>query len=50
MHLLLRHGVRSKWDTVELLSAAGTFLAAVAVFVSASVIVLGETTRVGTIC
>ncbi len=48
MHLLLRHGLGSKWDTVELLSAAGTFLAAVAVFVSASVIVLGETTRVGT--
>lgn len=48
MHLPLRHGLGSKWDTVELLSAAGTFLAAAAVFVSASVIVMGETTRPGT--
>src|ERR1700693_4651283 len=30
MHLPLRHGLGSKMDAVELLSAAGTFLAAVA--------------------
>lgn len=47
MHLPLRHGLGSKWDTVELLSAAGTFLAAIAVFMSASIIVLGETARPG---
>jgi hypothetical protein len=35
MHLPLRHGLGSNWDTVELLSAAGTFLAAVAAVVSA---------------
>jgi len=34
MHLPLRHGLGSTWDTVELLSAAGTFLAAVAAVVS----------------
>jgi len=47
MHLPLRHGLGSKWDTVELLSAAGTFLAAVAVVVSASIIVMGEIARTG---
>jgi hypothetical protein len=48
MHLPLRHGLGSKWDTVELLSAAGTFLAAVAAVVSVSSIVLDETARAGT--
>ncbi len=48
MHLPLRHGLGSKWDTVELLSAAGTFLAAVAAVVSVSSIVLDETARVPT--
>jgi hypothetical protein len=43
MHLPLRHGLGSKADTVELLSAAGTFLAAVAAVVSVSSIVLDET-------
>ena len=45
MHLPLQHGLGSKWDTVELLSAAGTFLAAVAAVVSVSSIVLDETAR-----
>ena len=48
MHLLLRHGLGSTWDTVELLSAAGTILAAVAAVVSVSSIVLDETARAGT--
>lgn len=48
MHLPLRHGLGSSWDTVELLSAAGTFLAAVAAIVSVSSIVLDETARPGT--
>ena len=48
MHLPLRHGMGSKWDTVELLSAAGTFLAAVAAVVSVSSIVLDETARAAT--
>jgi hypothetical protein len=49
MHLpLLRHGLGSRMDAVELLSAAGTFLAGVAAFVSVSSIVLDETARVGT--
>jgi hypothetical protein len=48
MHLPLRHGLGSMWDTVELLSAAGTFLAAVAAVVSVSSIVLDETARAGT--
>jgi hypothetical protein len=48
MHLPLRHGLGSKWDTVELLSAAGTFLAAVAAVVSVSSIVLDETARAAT--
>jgi hypothetical protein len=34
MHLPLRHGLGSRADAVELLSAAGTFLAAVAAIVS----------------
>jgi hypothetical protein len=45
MHLPLRHGLGSSWDTVELLSAAGTFLAAVAAVVSVSGIILDETAR-----
>jgi hypothetical protein len=48
MHLPLRHGLGSMWDTVELLSAAGTFLAAVAAVVSVASIVLDETARTGT--
>ena len=48
MHLLLRHGLGSTWDTVELLSAAGTFLAAVAAVISVSSIVLDETAHAGT--
>ena len=48
MHLPLRHGLGSKWDTVELFSAAGTFLAAVAAVVSVSSIVLDETAQEGT--
>ena len=43
MHLPLREGLGSKADAVELLSAAGTFLAAVAAVVSVSSIVLDET-------
>jgi len=42
MHLPLRHGLGSKADTVELLSAAGTFTAAVAAVISVSSIVLDE--------
>jgi hypothetical protein len=45
MHLPLRHGLGSSWDVVELLSAAGTFLAAVAAVVSVSSIILDETAR-----
>ncbi len=48
MHLPLRHGLGSTWDTVELLSAAGTFLAAVAAVISVSSIVLDETARATT--
>jgi hypothetical protein len=48
MHLPLRHGLGSSWDTVELLSAAGTFLAAAAAIVSVSSIILDETARTGT--
>ena len=48
MHLLLRHGLGSSWDTVELLSAAGTFLASVAAVISVSSIVLDETAGAGT--
>src|ERR1700720_4350201 len=43
MHLPLRHGLGSRAEAVELLSAAGTFLAAVAAIVSVSSIVLDET-------
>jgi hypothetical protein len=42
MHLPLRHGLGSKADAVELLSAAGTFLAAVAAVISVASIVLDE--------
>lgn len=42
MHLPLRHGLGTKADAVELLSAAGTFLTAVAAVVSVSSIVLDE--------
>ena len=48
MHLLLRHGLGSAADAVELLSAAGTFLAAVAAFISVLSIVLDETANAGT--
>jgi hypothetical protein len=48
MHLPLRHGLGSRMDAVELLSAAGTFLAAVATVVSVSSIVLDESPRMGT--
>jgi hypothetical protein len=48
MHLPLRHGLGSRWDTVELLSAAGTFLAAVAAVVAVSSIVLDEMARAST--
>jgi hypothetical protein len=47
MHLPLRNGLGSRTDAMEPLSAAGTFLAAVAAVVSVSSIVLGETARVG---
>ena len=47
MHLPLRRGVGSSWDVVELLSAAGTFVAAVAAIVSVSSIILDETARPG---
>jgi hypothetical protein len=43
MHLPLRRGPGSRADAVELLSAAGTFLAAVAAVVSVSSIILDET-------
>lgn len=42
MHLPLRHGLGSRADAVELLSAAGTFLAAVAAVISVSSIILDE--------
>jgi hypothetical protein len=45
MHLPLRHGLGTKADAVMLLSAAGTFLASVAAFVSVSSIVLDEPSR-----
>jgi hypothetical protein len=48
MHLPLRHGLGTKADAVMLLSAAGTFLASVAAFVSVSSIVLDETAHAGT--
>jgi archaellum biogenesis protein FlaJ (TadC family) len=43
LHQPLRHGLGTKADAVELLSAAGTFLAAVAAVVSVASIVLDET-------
>jgi hypothetical protein len=48
MHLPLRQGLGSRADAMELLSAAGTFLAAVAAFVSVLSIVLDETARTST--
>jgi hypothetical protein len=48
MHLPLRHGLGSRAEAMELLSAAGTFLAAVAAVVSVSSIVLDETARAST--
>jgi hypothetical protein len=42
MHLPLRHGLGTRADAVELLSAAGTFLAAVAAAISVSSIVMDE--------
>lgn len=48
MHLPLRHGLGTKADAVELLSAAGTFLAAIAAVISVFSIVLDETARAGT--
>jgi hypothetical protein len=48
MHLPLRQGLGSRADTVELLSAAGTFLASVAAVVSVTSIVLDETAHAGT--
>jgi hypothetical protein len=48
MHLPMRHGLGSRADAVDLLSAAGTFVAAVAAVVSVSSIVLDETARPGT--
>ena len=42
MHLPLRHGLGTKADAVELLSAAGTFLTSVAAVISVSSIVLDE--------
>ena len=48
MHLPLRHGLGSTWDTVEWLSAAGTFLAGAAAVVSVSSIVLDETAHAPT--
>jgi len=48
MHLPLRPGLGTGADAVELLSAAGTFLAAVAAVVSVSSIVLDETAHAST--
>jgi hypothetical protein len=48
MHLPLWHGLGTSADMVELLSAAGTFLTAVAAVVSVSSIVLGETVGAST--
>jgi hypothetical protein len=47
MHLPLRHGLSTKADAVELSSAAGTFLAAVAAVISVSGIVLDEIAHPG---
>ena len=43
MHLPLREGLGTKADAVELLSAAGTFLAAIAAVISVFSIILDET-------
>src|SRR3954468_15160294 len=48
MHEPLRHGLGSRADVVELLSAAGTFLTAVAAVVSVSSIVLDDTPHAAT--
>jgi hypothetical protein len=48
MQLPLRHGLGTRADAVELLSAAGTFLAAVAAVISVSSIVLDETAHAST--
>ncbi len=48
MHLPLREGLGTKADAVELLSAAGTFLTAIAAVVSVTSIVLDETAHTGT--
>jgi hypothetical protein len=48
MHLPLLRGLGSSWNAVELLSPAGTFLAAVAAVVSVFSIILDETARPGT--
>jgi hypothetical protein len=48
MHLPLRQGLSTRADAVELLSAAGTFLAAVAAVISVSSIVLDETAHAST--
>jgi len=48
MHLPLRHGLGTKTDAVELLSAAGTFLAAIAAVISVASIVLDETAHAPT--
>jgi len=48
MHLPLRAGIGTRAVAVELLSAAGTFLAAIAAVVSVSSIVLDETAHAST--
>jgi hypothetical protein len=48
MHLPLRHGLGTKADAVELLSAAGTFLAAIAAVICVVSIVVDETSYAGT--
>jgi hypothetical protein len=48
MHLPLRPGLGSRADAVDLLSAAGTFIAAVAAVISVSSIVLDETVYAAT--
>jgi hypothetical protein len=48
MHLPLRNGLGTRADAVELLSAAGTFLAAIAAVISVTSIVLDETPRPST--
>jgi hypothetical protein len=47
MHLPLRHGLGTKADAVELLSAAGTFLAAIAAVFCVICIVVDETAHAG---